>query len=94
MLKQSRHDQSIFKTVAMYRIIEAYIATHRYPPSFEDIISKGAFTSTFMIHWHMKRLKEWKLLESQPRLSRTIRLHPVSAAPAEIQRYFEESHAK
>lgn len=88
-MPQTRHDQSIFKTVRMYRIIEAYKSKYKYAPTFNDIVDSGAFTSKFMVHWHMQRLKAWNLLESQSKLSRTIILHPVSAAPAEIQRYFE-----
>ena len=88
-MPQSRHDASISKTVRLYRIIEAYIKANHHPPSFEDLVTRGAFTSSFMVHWHISRLKGWKLLESKPRLSRTISLHPISSAPADVQKYFE-----
>jgi hypothetical protein len=94
-MPKSRHDQSITKTVGTYRAIEAYITNHGHSPTLQEITDKCPwFTAKFMTHWHVLRLKEWGLLESKPGLPRTIRLHPVSGASTDVQKYFEVSHAK
>lgn len=86
----SRSEQSITKTIRLYRLIDQYIRDHGYSPSLQDIVGAGAFSSKFVCHWHVNRLKAWGVLASVPRQSRTIRLLPLSNAPTEVQKYFED----
>lgn len=87
---QTRQEDSRQKTVMMYRIIEAFIAKHHYPPTLRDIMQSGVSTSTFVTHWHMARLIEWGLLEKKPNSSRAITLNPIASASPEVQKYFED----